>query len=121
MPFIQACDEFIRLTNIAFGAQSSVKPVFLLDGIQGIARIKSNVPLSKSTNGRHTILSLLLQDLVEYHAPCIVAGTYDGQLKLVCEYSQIQPTYVSLECFEMEAVQAYGQALVRGVFSIEFL
>jgi len=90
-----ACQEMVRLTNIAFASNSDVKPVFLLDNVHTLARLPTTLLSTKNKN--QTILSMVLNQLAEYRPPCIVAGTTDGFLNLVVEYSNLCPVYVNLK------------------------
>jgi Cdc6-like AAA superfamily ATPase len=76
-------DEYIRLTNIAFGTTHNSPPVFLLDEIQ-ILRDLTNVKSSFLRDGtpqNHSLLSLLLTQLAGKLKPiCICTGTNNGKI-----------------------------------------
>ena len=110
-PITIACQEFIHLSNMAFGTQSQVKPVFLLDNVQGLARLSTDIE-SKVAKVKHTVLSLLLQQLYEYRPPCLIAGTSDGNLQLITDYSLVHPIPVYLTRIRTKYIQELGQAMV---------
>ncbi|KAI8903321.1 hypothetical protein EDD86DRAFT_97995 [Gorgonomyces haynaldii] len=91
-------DEYIRLTNIAFGVKSNAPPVFLLDEVQGLCL--STAIQSKFDNNQvvnHTYLSYLLTQLAGKHKPvCICTGTNSGNIMDVTEKSKIIPQLVYL-------------------------
>ena len=91
-------DEYIRLTNIAFGVTCSSPPVFLLDEIQGLCKettVQSKFQGVKIVN--HSFLSLLLTQLAGRHKPvCICTGTNSGNIITISEKSKIVPQFISL-------------------------
>jgi hypothetical protein len=91
--------EYIRLTNIAFGTTYDVPPVFLLDEIQKLC-CPSNVASTFSTDGTlqmHSWLSLLLTQLACNLKPvCICTGTNSGKIISITEKSTILPQVLSL-------------------------
>ncbi|KAJ3338798.1 hypothetical protein HDU83_007910 [Entophlyctis luteolus] len=91
-------DEYVRLTNNAFGVSCKTPPVFLLDEIQllsGRTNIVSKVGLQGLQY--HTYLSLLLTQLANSRKPvCICAGTSDGNLLRITEYTTMVPEILSL-------------------------
>ena len=91
-------EEYIRLTNIAFGTANDAPPVFLLDEVQflrnttdiisGFGEVKPNM---------HTRLSLLLTQLAGKLKPvCICTGTNSGNIISITENSTILPQVLSL-------------------------
>lgn len=89
-------DEYIRLTNIAFGVKCEVPPVFLLDEIQIICK-DAGIKSTAYSNLNHTFLSLLLSELAGKHMPiCVCTGTNDGNLISVAEMTSIAPVTLSL-------------------------
>ncbi|KAI8895715.1 hypothetical protein BC833DRAFT_659886 [Globomyces pollinis-pini] len=99
-------DEYIRLTNIAFGVDCSSPPVFLLDEIQLL--LKQTTVQSKFKDNQvvyHSFLSLLLTQLAGKHKPvCICAGTNSGNIINITERSKLVPQYVSLTTLHVEGV-----------------
>ncbi len=92
-------EEYIRLTNIAFGIEDSTPPVFLLDEIQKLC-CPSNVISSFSRDGTsqmHSQLSLLLTQLAGKFQPvCICTGTNSGNIISITEKSVMLPQVLSL-------------------------
>jgi len=101
-------DEYIRLTNIAFGTTHNSPPVFLLDEIQ-ILRDLTNVKSSFLRDGtpqNHSLLSLLLTQLAGKLKPiCICTGTNNGKIISITEKSAILPQVLSLT----PLVSEYGE------------
>jgi hypothetical protein len=98
-------DEYIRLTNIAFGADSKVPPVFLLDEIQSLCE-PTTVKSKFEDDGivYHSFLSLLLTQLAGRHKPiCIATGTNNGNIVVITEMSSIVPKIVSLPSLNKDA------------------
>jgi hypothetical protein len=97
-------DEYIRLTNIAFGVNCSSPPVFLLDEIQGLC--KPTTIQSKFKDDQvvyHSFLSFLLTQLAGRHKPvCICTGTNSGNIINITEKSKIIPQFVSLSTLHNE-------------------
>ncbi|KAI8906686.1 hypothetical protein EDD86DRAFT_270967 [Gorgonomyces haynaldii] len=97
-------DEYIRLTNIAFGVKSNAPPVFLLDEVQGLCL--STAIQSKFDNNQvvnHTYLSYLLTQLAGKHKPvCICTGTNSGNIMDVTEKSRIFPQFIFLTSLHLE-------------------
>jgi hypothetical protein len=92
-------DEYIRLTNMAFGTTCDAPPVFLLDEIQTLCR-PTHVASSFNKDGTsqmHSQLSLLLTQLAGKLKPiCICTGTNSGKLISITEKSTILPQILSL-------------------------
>jgi hypothetical protein len=92
-------DEYIRLTNIAFGTTHDAPPVFLLDGIHRLTS-ETNVQSSFKEDGTpqmHSPLSLLLTQLAGKFKPvCICSGPYSGNIESILEKSTISPQVLSL-------------------------
>jgi hypothetical protein len=92
-------DEYIRLTNLAFGVNCSSPPVFLLDEIQGLCK-PTTVQSKLMLGGQvvyHSFLSLLLTQLADKHKPvCICTGTNNGNIVNITEKSKILPQFISL-------------------------
>jgi hypothetical protein len=101
-------DEYIRLTNIAFGLADNTPPVFLLDEIQKLCR-PTNVESSFSRDEKsqkHSQLSLLLTQLAGKLKPvCICTGTNSGKIISITEKSAILPQVLSLT----PLVSEYGE------------
>ena len=101
-------DEYIRLTNIAFGTTHEAPPVFLLDEIQKLCR-PTIVESSFSKDGisqKHSQLSLLLTQLAGKRKPvCICTGTNSGKIISITEKSAILPQVLSLT----PLVNEYGE------------
>ena len=96
-------DEYVRLTNIAFRADSKVPPVFLFDEIQSLTRSIESSFKSKC----HTRLSLLLTQLNTSHNPvCICTGTDHGSLS---ETSRIVPIFLSLTPLTNEYMRHWNE------------
>ena len=97
-------DEYIRLTNLAFGVTCFSPPVFLLDEIQVLCEPTS--VKSKLQNDHvvyHTYLSLLLAQLASTHKPvCICTGTNSGKIISITEKSNVIPSFVHLSIFNDE-------------------
>ncbi|KAJ3336728.1 hypothetical protein HDU83_009233, partial [Entophlyctis luteolus] len=94
----QVIDEYVRLTNIAFGVSCGTPPVFLLDEIQLLCG-RTNIVSRFGNQGPqyHTYLSILLTQLAIFQKPvCICAGTNDGNLLSLTEYTSIVPEILSL-------------------------
>jgi hypothetical protein len=76
-------DEYIRLTNIAFGTTYDAPPVFLLDEIQNLCH-PTNIISSYLRDGTPQMLShltLLLNQLAGKLKPvCICTGTNNGNI-----------------------------------------
>ena len=69
-------EEYIRLTNIAFKADSSTPLVFLLDEVQHLGKLTDRQSTFSSQERYHTQLSLLLTQLAVPQSPvCIATGT----------------------------------------------
>ena len=97
-------EEYMRLTNIAFGVECRAPPVFLLDEIQGLC-IPTTVRSKFETNTiiYHSFLSLLLTQLAGKHKPvCICTGTSNGGLIKITEKSAIIPVFISLSTLHKE-------------------
>jgi hypothetical protein len=97
-------DEYIRLTNLAFGVSCMSPPVFLLDEIQVLLR-----PTTVSSTFKndqvvyHSFLSLLLTQLAGKHKPvCICTGTNSGNIIFITEKSRMVPRFVSLSTLHKE-------------------
>ena len=92
-------DEYIRLTNIAFGTTHDAPPVFLLDEIQNLCH-PTNVTssfLRDKTPQIHSQLSLLLSQLAGKLKPvCICTGTNNGNIISITEKSKFLPQVLSL-------------------------
>jgi hypothetical protein len=72
-------DEYMRLTNIAFRVDCDIPPVFLLNGVERLANIRTRRVASSDGTSYDTRLSLLLTQLAGRHNPlCILAGTDDS-------------------------------------------
>lgn len=83
--------EYIRLTNIAFAADCSFPPVFLLDEVQHICTSRP------CGNNDVTYMSALLNTLAYGHQPvCICAGTRDGKSEDITDRSSFLPQIFSL-------------------------
>ena len=97
-------DEYIRLTDLAFGVNCSSPPVFLLDEIQGL--LKPTTVQSMFKDGQvvyHSFLSLLLTQLAGKYKPvCICTGTNSGNIINMTEKSKIIPRFVSLSTLHKE-------------------
>ena len=97
-------DEYIRLTNLAFGVNCSSPPVFLLDEIQGL--LEPTTVKSKFKDDQvvfHSFLSLLLTQLAGKYKPvCICTGTNSGNIINITEKSKIIPQFVSLSTLHKE-------------------
>jgi hypothetical protein len=92
-------DEYIRLTNIAFGVNCMSPPVFLLDEIQGLCKPTTIQSMLKGNGNQvnHSFLSFLLTQLAGKHKPvCICVGTNSGNIMNITERSKIYPQFVSL-------------------------
>ena len=91
-------DEYIRLTNIAFGVECMSPPVFLLDEIQGLC--KPTTIQSKFQENQvvyHSFLSLLLTQLAGKHKPvCICTLTNSGNIYFNMEKDRVVPHFVTL-------------------------
>ena len=91
-------EEYIRLTNVAFGVNCMSPPVFLLDEIQGLC--KPTTIQSKFKDNQvvyHSFLSFLLTQLAGKYKPvCICAGTNSGNIISITERSKLIPQFVSL-------------------------
>lgn len=92
-------EEYIRLTNIAFGTTHDAPPVFLLDEIQTLCHptnVKSSL-LRDGTPQMHSQLSLMLTQLaVKLKPVCICTGTNNGNLISITEKSKVLPKVLSL-------------------------
>lgn len=92
-------DEYIRLTNAAFGVNCDTPPVFLLDEIQGLCK-PTSVQSKLEEDGNivyHSYLTLLLTQLAGKHKPlCICAGTNSGKIISITERSRIIPHFITL-------------------------
>jgi len=108
----EVCGEMIKLTNEAFGTNSDVKPVFLLDNAHMLARHELEVVSTFIKGHKHTKLSHLLSLFNVYRPPCIVAGTADGNLEVVAEYSGFIPVPVYLRCLSITLCHTMGVNLV---------
>ncbi len=100
-------DEYIRLTNIAFGKNYMFPPVFLLDEIQRLC-VSTEIISSYAPDGpkNHSLLSLLLTELAGKHRPiCICTGTNNGNIISITEYSSIIPKIFSLTPLTKEYVE----------------
>jgi hypothetical protein len=99
-------DEYIRLTNFAFGVNYNAPPVFLLDEIQGLCEpttVKSKFTAECRIIYHHTFLSLLLTQLAGKHKPvCICTGTNSGNIINITEKSKIIPQFISLTTLHRE-------------------
>jgi hypothetical protein len=92
-------DEYVRLTNIAFGVDCDFPPVFLLDEIGILAGAKTN-KLSKYDGSRHTRLSLLLTQLEAKRRPLSIStGTCNGRIMEIVEPAAIIPVVLLLTPF----------------------
>ncbi|KAJ3375591.1 hypothetical protein HDU92_000682, partial [Lobulomyces angularis] len=105
--------EYIRLTNLAFGINSNVAPVFLLDEIQTLAftstRVVSTIS-SKGVSTYHTQLTLLLTQLAGKHRPlCICSGTNNGNIKSITEKSKIVPQLLRLKPLVTSSMEYWKQ------------
>jgi hypothetical protein len=105
-------DEYIRLTNIAFGTTHNTPPVFLLDEIQKLCR-PTNVESLFESDGKskkHSQLSLLLTQLVGKLKPiCICTGTNNGKILSITEKSSILPQVLSLTPLVSEYAEFWKQ------------
>jgi hypothetical protein len=106
-----AFQQLIVLTKNAFGCSSNAKPVILLDNAHVLAKKVTNVESTKQKN--HTLLSLMLTDLCNYRPICLVAGTTDGNLNMLIDFSSFIPAPLHLTPFSMEDADILGQAIVR--------
>jgi hypothetical protein len=101
-------EEYIRLTNIAFGVNDNSPPVFLLDEIQMLC-CPTNVASSFKNDGTlqmHSQLSLLVLQLAGQLKPvCICTGTNNGKIISITEKSAILPQVLSLT----PLVNEYGE------------
>ncbi|KAJ3324660.1 hypothetical protein HDV06_006553, partial [Boothiomyces sp. JEL0866] len=97
-------DEYIRLTNLAFGVNCSSPPVFLLDEIQGLLEPTTVKSMFKNDQVvYHSFLSFLLTQLAGKHKPvCICTGTNSGNIINITEKSKIIPQYLSLSTLHKE-------------------
>ena len=97
-------DEYIRLTNIAFGVECTAPPVFLLDEIQGLCyptTVRSR--FKENRDVYHTFLSLLITQLAGNHKPvCICTVTNNGKLLKITERSRFVPKFISLTTLHKE-------------------
>ena len=91
-------DEYIRLTNIAYGVNCMSPPVFLLDEIQVLLKPTTVQSMFKDDQVVYqSFLSFLLTQLAGKHKPvCICTGTNSGNIILITEKSKIVPRFVSL-------------------------
>ncbi|KAJ3223418.1 hypothetical protein HDU78_011321 [Chytriomyces hyalinus] len=97
----QMIDEYVRLTNLAFGVSSGAPLVFLFDEVQRLC-----APTNIEANHRqdkHTELSLLLTRLGCQQRPiCLCAGTSDGNTLSIPAYSTFVPKILSLSALSGE-------------------
>ncbi|KAJ3193724.1 hypothetical protein HDU82_002722, partial [Entophlyctis luteolus] len=94
----QVIDEYVRLTNIAFGVSCGTPPVFLLDEIQLLCG-RTNIVSRFEHQGPqyHSCLSILLTQLATAQKPvCICTGMSDSNLLSITEYTSIIPEILSL-------------------------
>jgi hypothetical protein len=100
-------DEYIRLTNIAFGVECDAPPVFLLDEIQSLCKPTSiQSKLRNDDNGIvcHSFLSLLLTQLAgRYNPVCICTGTNSGGIFTITDEASIIPQFISLTTLHKNA------------------
>jgi len=100
------------LTNNAFGVQDESLPLILLDNVHAltteIEKYSSEFPQQ-----RHTILSKLLTALAPFRIPIVVAGTCDGKLEKIAEYSNFIPRHVFLHCLTIPD----AEEMSREIFS----
>ena len=92
-------DEYIRLTNIAFGTTHDAPPVFLLDEIQNLCYPTNVISsfLRDKIPQMHSQLSLLLSQLAGKLKPvCICTGTNNGNIISITEKSKFLPQVLSL-------------------------
>ncbi|KAI3656375.1 hypothetical protein MP638_000791 [Amoeboaphelidium occidentale] len=86
-------DEYIRLTNIAFGIDYDYSPVFVLDSIRPSSWQKTDIRASDEVN--HTWLSLLLSQLAGWRNPlCICAGSHNGGIERTTNMPLIDPLVI---------------------------
>ena len=83
-------------------------PVFVLDNAHNFARILADVTMHKGES--HTMLSVLLSFLAPVRPICIVAGTDDGNLKLLDDSSNIAFVVLDLEPLDIKYNNALGAA-----------
>jgi hypothetical protein len=89
--------EYIRLTNLAFGVNCSVLPVFLFDEVQVLCKETSRI----SSQGYHyTLLATILNQLsFDTDIVCVCSGLNHGNIDLILDYSRIEPQIVALTAF----------------------
>jgi hypothetical protein len=97
-------EEYIRLTNIAFGVKCTAPPVFLLDEVQGLCKPTNVQSLLKENQVvYHSFLSLLLTQLAGNYKPvCICTGTNNGNIVEITEKSRLIPFKISLTTLHTE-------------------
>jgi hypothetical protein len=100
-----------ELTNAAYGVVSDARPVLLLDEI-GVFMGMTNRASStkKDANGNlltHTYLSEAITTLLN-RCYVICAGTRDGNLAALTDYSNFGTTNIPLTPFSMKDVYQYG-------------
>lgn len=102
-----------KLTNIAFGVNDNSKPVLLIDNVHELA--KRQLPQASTHTPRlfHTFLSKLLDNLTVDRPICIVAGTTDGDINLLAEYSNFVPVHIHLTPIGPEHWNEMGSNIVN--------
>ncbi|KAJ3381078.1 hypothetical protein HDU80_001933 [Chytriomyces hyalinus] len=96
----QMIDEYVRLTNLAFGVSSGAPLVFLFDEVQLLC-----APTNVEANHRQdkdTELSLLLTRLALPRPICLCAGSSDGNILNIPAYSTFVPKILSLTALSGE-------------------
>ncbi|TPX54760.1 hypothetical protein CcCBS67573_g09539 [Chytriomyces confervae] len=93
-------DEYVRLTNLAFGVSSGAPLVFLFDEVQRLCS-PTNVEANHRQD-KHTELSLLLIRLALARPICLCAGTSDGNTLSIPAYSTFVPKILSLAALSGE-------------------
>ncbi|KAJ3002672.1 UNVERIFIED_CONTAM: hypothetical protein HDU68_006105, partial [Siphonaria sp. JEL0065] len=88
--------EYKRLTNLAFGVSSEAPLVFLFDEIQVLDTPTNVKSTFYNASVNHTGLSLLLTRLATpLKSLCLCAGTSDGKILDITEYSSVVPKLFS--------------------------
>jgi hypothetical protein len=107
----EAFKKWIDLTNAAYEVNSDARPVILLDEI-GVFMGMLNRPSStkRDVNGNSYNHTFLYEAITNILSRCyvIAAGTRDGNLAALTDYSNFVTTNISLTPFSMHDVYQYG-------------
>jgi len=105
----EAVKEVIKLTNVAFQCDTPAVPVFLLDEVGVLCDDVVVDRFSQKAQCNHTVLSLVLNELGRLkfgnaRIPVAIAGTADGRLDQLSEYTDFVPVYIPLRPLTKDSI-----------------